>query len=66
MYAAPSMLFNQVSSALALARRPQLHPQDEVQLKTAAAMADSGDVRDVAEKLLKGDFKEEEDPLQKV
>ena len=30
-------------------------------------MADSGDLRDVAEKLLKGEFKEEEeDPLQKV
>ena len=31
-------------------------------------MADSGDVRDVAEKLLKGEIKEEEeeDPLQKV
>ncbi|CAD6563864.1 MAG: hypothetical protein ASARMPREDX12_000114 [Alectoria sarmentosa] len=49
-----------------LVRRPQLHAQDEVRLKTAATMADSGDVREVAEKVLKGFAKEkEDDPLQK-
>lgn len=38
-----------------------------MRLKTAAAMADSGEVREVAEKLLKGLVKEEEDdPLHKV
>lgn len=48
-------------------RRPQLHAQDEARLKTAAAMADSGDVREVAEKLLEGLAKDEEDDaLQKV
>ena len=48
-------------------RKPQLHAQDEARLKTAAAMADSGDVREVAEKLLEGRAKdEEEDALQKV
>ena len=48
-------------------RRPQLHAQDEAQLKTAAEMADSGDIREVAEKLLKGLAKDEEDEsLQKV
>ena len=59
-------LRTQGSNALALVRRPQLHAQDEVRLKTAAAMAASGDVRDVAEKLLNADVKKEDDPLQKV
>lgn len=53
--------------SLALVRRPQLHAQDEAQLKTAAEMADSGDIREVAEKFLKGLAKDEEDEsLQKV
>lgn len=60
------MLTTHGSNALALVRRPQLHAQDDVRLKTAAAMADSGDVREVVEQLLKGPAKEEEDPLQKV
>ena len=50
-----------------MVRRPQLHAQDEVRLKAAAAMADSGDVREIAEDVLKGITKEGEDnPLQKV
>lgn len=60
------MLTTNGSNALALVRRPQLHAQDDVRLKTAAAMADSGDVREVVEQLLNGSTKEAEDPLQKV
>ena len=65
-YARPSIFIIQGSYALALVRRPQLHAQDEVRLKTAAAMADSGDIREVAEKVLQSSVNEGEDLLQKV
>ena len=39
----------------ALVRKPQIQPQDEINLKPAAAMADSGEVRDICERILRGE-----------
>ena len=38
-----------------LVRRPQMQAQDEMRLKPAASMAESGDVRDICERLLNGE-----------
>ena len=49
----------------ALVRRPQMEAQDDVRLKPAAAMADSGELRDICERILNNDVDtEKEHPLQ--
>ena len=50
-------------------KRPQVQVQDNMKyLKTAAAMADAGDVRVLVESMWKGEAIEDlkEDPMQKV
>lgn len=44
----------------ALVRRPQMQSQDEVRLKPAAAMAESGEVRDLCQQLLDGETSRED------
>ena len=43
-----------------LVRRPQMQSQDETRLKPAAAMAETGDIRELCELLLNGENKQED------
>lgn len=55
-------------SHLALVKRPQMQVQDEMRyLKTAAAMADAGEVRNLVESLWTGEaLEDQENPMEKV
>ena len=48
----------------ALVRRPQIQAHDEARLKPAAAMAESGEIREICDRILSGNTSEQESPLQ--